>query len=102
MIVWPEAISQFFPPCDYVLVQRRRKRFFRTVEEVGVVSYRDLIATVGPYLSDYASSIGPLKYLQPESQINVLPLHLNLDLIPIDLSSHKSIHPDGFHDVPLS
>jgi hypothetical protein len=102
VIVWPEGISQFFPRCDYVLVQRKKKRFFRTVEEFGLVSYSDVIATVGAYISDYDTSIGPLKCVPPESQVSVLPLHLNLDLMPIDLSSHKAIESDGFHDVALS
>ena len=102
MIVWPESIPQFFPSCDYVLVQRKKERFFRTVEEVGLVSYRNVIATVEPYLSDYTTSIGPLKYVPTESQTSVLPLLLDLDLTPIDLSSHTKVTSDGFHDVALS
>jgi hypothetical protein len=40
MMLWPKGIAQFFPACDYVYVQREKKRMFGMKEETGLVPYQ--------------------------------------------------------------
>lgn len=99
VMVWPNAIPQFFPPCDYVYVQREKKRIFGTKEEAGLVSYRSVIDTIEPLLDNYEYNGLKIKYLSPDKTTDAQRLAQTLRLQSIDLSQHTQIAPDGFHDV---
>lgn len=99
MIVWPQAIAQFFPRSDYVYVQREKKSFFGTKEETGLVSYDLVIAKIEHLLEDYDFGGLHIKYLRPEKASQALPLIPSLDLQQIDLAQYTRMAPDSFHDV---
>lgn len=99
MILWPKGIAQFFPPCDQVYVQRERKRIFGTKEEIGLVPYQSVIATIEPFLDDYEFGDLRIKYLRPEKQSNVAGLIQTLRLEAVDLKQYRQIAPDSFNDV---
>ena len=102
MILWSKGIPQFFPPCDYVYVEREKKRLFRTKEEAGVVRYESVLKTLEPVLDDYVFGGFQLKYLRPENEEKVSSVVQTLDLAPIDLPVHNRVASDGFHDVPVA
>ena len=101
MIVWPKGIAQFFPICDYVLIQREQKRFFRlkTDEEIGLVSYERVVDSLRSYLKEYDGPEGSIEYLSPREAGDVASVVQAYNLVPIELSSHSRVAPDGFIDV---
>jgi hypothetical protein len=98
-MVWPHGIPQFFPRCDYVYVEREKKRMFRTKEEAGLVPYQSVLETLEPLLDDYEHRDLQIKYLRPDKAIDGDRLSKTLHLEPIALSEHTRIASDGFHDV---
>lgn len=102
MVVWPTGIAQFFPRCDYVYVQRERKRMFGTKEETGLIAYDLVIAAIETLLDNYEVGDFSIKYLKPEKASDAVRLVQALHLERIELSQHTRIASDGFHDVLLS
>jgi hypothetical protein len=101
MIVWPKGIAQFFPPCDYVYVQREKKRMFGTKEETGLVPYKSVFETVAPILDDYQFGDLQLKYLSPDKTQMTSRLIKTLKLQPIDLRQYSQMASDSFHDAEV-
>jgi hypothetical protein len=101
MIVWTDGISQFFPHCDYVLVQRKKKKLFGSKEEVGLIPFEAVIERIGPYLDDYDLDSGSVKYLSPNKMPEVVSEIQNFTLSAIDLGRHTRVAADAFHDVSL-
>jgi hypothetical protein len=101
MLVWPKGIAQFFPPCDYVYVQREKKRLFGTKEETGLVPYQSVVETIKLLLNDYELGDFKVKYLSPDKTSSVAQLIQTLRLEPVDLSQHTRMASDGFHDVAV-
>lgn len=101
MMVWPDGIAQFFPPCDYVYVHREKKRLFGTKEETGLVPYQSLLETIDPLLDDYEFGGLQIKYLSPDKTPILAPLIQTLHLEPFELRQHTQIASDGFHDVAM-
>lgn len=101
MMVWPDGIAQFFPPCDYVYVHREKKHWFRTTEETGFVTYQSVMDTINPLLDDYQFNGLQIKYLSPDKKSRAAPLIQSLHLHPVELSQHTHMAPDGFHDVAV-
>lgn len=102
MMLWPQGIAQFFPPCDYVYVQRERKRLFKKKEETGLVPYQSVIDAIEPLLDDYENGDFQIRYLGPDKTARVARLIQTLRLEPIDLGQHTQLAPDRFHDVAVS
>lgn len=78
--VWPEHIPIILPPVDYLIVQKKYKRLFKTVEESGLVSYNTIISQFGEYFENYEYSLPDLKVIrqsnadQIEKKFNALKL----------------------------
>lgn len=101
MTPWPKGIAQFFPPCDYVYVQREKKWLFGTKEETGLVPYQTLLETIEPLLDDYDFRGLQIKFLSPDKTPRVVRLIQTLNLESVELSQHTRIASDGFHDVAV-
>ena len=99
MIVWPDGIPQFFPRCDYVYVERQKKRLFGPKEETGVAPYQSVLDNFGSLLDDYRNGELQLKYLPIDKKPMAASLLQSLPLQTIDLGQHTRIEPDNFHDV---
>ncbi|MEO1451621.1 MAG: hypothetical protein AAFV07_18975 [Bacteroidota bacterium] len=81
LAVWPEHIPYVLPRVDLVLIQRRAKRFFRTREESGLISYDALLRKLHPHFeaqSDY-HIIHPQKAQEIGKTFNALPLEGRLE-----------------------
>jgi hypothetical protein len=101
VMVWPLGIPQFFPPCDYVYVEREKKRIFGTKEEAGLVPYRSVLESIGPLLDNYEYNGLQIKYLDPEKPSGVAQLVQKLHLEPVDLSAYTRLGSNEFHDVAV-
>ena len=101
LMTWPKGIPQFFPRCDFVYVQRDRKRLFGRKEETGIVSYATLMGKIDHLLDDYEIKGLRTRYLRPEKAHLAVPLIQSLDLQPIDLTQHTRLSAHSFHDVVL-
>ncbi len=101
MIAWTKGIPQFFPRCDYVLLLRDKKRLFGSKEEVGLVPYAEIMASIRPHLGEYNQANPAIKYLRPDKSADVLSTFQHFTLQPIELSQYSRIAPDDFHDVAL-
>jgi hypothetical protein len=100
-IVWPDGIAQFFPTCDYVYVERTRKKFFGKEKQTGRVAYRDVASMLGPLLVTRNTTAGPVMCLPPQHKNDAAPVVQRLNLEPIDLSQYTRVTSDSFHDVEL-
>lgn len=47
---WTQHIPNVFPPADFVAIVRKRKKFFRTVDETGLISRDNFETTFADYL----------------------------------------------------
>jgi len=101
MIVCTEGIAQFFPRCDYVVVKRERKRVIGTKEELGLIPFEAVIERIGFALDQYDVDGVSVKYLSPNAKPAVMSEIQNFTISPIELSKHKRVAADGFHDVSL-
>ncbi len=101
LLLWPKGIPQFFPPCDYVYLQREKKRMFGTKEETGLVPYKLVLETIEPLLDDSEFGGLQIKYLSPNKTPRVAGLIETLHLEPVDLSQHTQMASDSFHDVAV-
>ena len=99
LLLWPKGIAQFFPPADYIYLQREKKRLFGTKEETGPVRYDSVFATIGHLLVDYDFGGSQFKYLSPGKTSEVAPLIQTLQIEPVDLKQYSRMAPDSFHDV---
>lgn len=50
--VWPEHIPFVLPKVDFILIQRKLKKLFRTKDESGLVKYETIINKLGEYFED--------------------------------------------------
>lgn len=101
VMVWPNGIAQFFPPCDYVYVQRTKKRMFGSKEESGLVPYQLVLETIEPLLDDYKFRSLQFKFLSPNKAPGVAGLIQSLHLEPVELGQHTQMASDSFHDVAV-
>lgn len=78
--VWPKHISIILPPVNYLIVQKKYKKLFKTVEESGLVSYDTIISQFGDYFEDFDYSVPDLKVIRQsnadkiEKKFNALKL----------------------------
>ena len=101
-IVWPDGIAQFFPSCDYVYMERTRKKFFGTEKQRGRVAYRDVVSALGPLLVTRNTAAGPVMCLPPDTKNEAASVVQRLNLYPIELSQYTRVSSDSFHDVELA
>jgi len=50
---WTQHIPNVFPPADYFVISRKRKKILRTVDENGVLSHKKLMSTFADYLETH-------------------------------------------------
>jgi hypothetical protein len=99
LMVWPNGIPQFFPPADYVYVEREKKRLFGKKEESGLVPYESVISACSGLLDEFDFGAYRLKYLSPERAASAQKVIQSFELEPVDLSQHTRIASGDFQDV---
>lgn len=65
--VWPNHIPVIIPPVDFIIIQKNYKKFFRNVEESGLVSIQQIESKLGKYFQDFECEIPNLKVVYQES-----------------------------------
>lgn len=65
--VWPNHIPVIIPPVDFVIIQKNYKKFFRNIEESGLVSMQQIESVLGNYFEDFACEIPNLKVIYQEN-----------------------------------
>jgi hypothetical protein len=65
--VWPQHIPVILPKVDYVIIKKVYKKFFRNVEESGLVSYDAIMSKLGKSFENFDYEIPNLKVLRKES-----------------------------------
>jgi len=76
LCVWPEHIPFVLPKVDFVLIQKRVRKFFRTKEESGLVRYETIIEKLGEYFeneNDY-------KIVHPKNEKNIKSIFNSLEI----------------------
>jgi hypothetical protein len=59
--VWPQHISIILPPVDFLIVQKKYKRLFKTIKESGLVPYGTVLSEFADCFEDYAYEVPNLK-----------------------------------------
>ncbi len=60
---WPTHIPLLLPAVDYVIIQKKYKKLFRTIEESGLVSYDLVMEKLGQHFTDFEFEVPNLKIL---------------------------------------
>ena len=55
-VVWSEAIPLILPKVDFVILVKNYKRFFKTIEEIGIVKHEDIISKFSVEFSKFDKS----------------------------------------------
>lgn len=97
---WTTHIPLILPRVDYVIVQKKHKKLFRTVEESGIVSYDLIIEKLGQYFANFEFEVPNLKILtqaeadKMEKEFNRLEIYKSIS----DFGS--GVAKDSFVNVP--
>lgn len=103
MAVWPDAIPQFFPRCDYIYVSiEEPEKVGLEHPASGLMRYEDLMIRLGALLRRYDTPAGPILILPPDRAGNAEKMIAGLDLIPIDLAACSQLRPGSIHDVEVA
>jgi hypothetical protein len=62
--VWPEHIPVVLPQVDYVIIKKKYSRFFKNIEESGLVSYSHIMSKLGHAFEDFKHEVPGLKVLR--------------------------------------
>ncbi|AXP80976.1 hypothetical protein CJ739_1891 [Mariniflexile rhizosphaerae] len=90
LCVWPEHIPFVLPKVDFVLIQKRIKKLFRTKEESGLVKYETIIEKLGEYFeneNDY-------KIIHPKNEEKIKPIFNSLEIFTTIEKYGKGISVD--------
>ena len=77
LAVWAEHIAFVLPEVDYILVQKKIKKFFKSKKEDGLVEYKDLISQLGQFFEKKET----YKIIHPENSVKSSQIFNNLQLI---------------------
>ncbi|WP_282048658.1 hypothetical protein [Maribacter aquivivus] len=55
-VVWTQSIPMILPEVDLVILNKNYKRFFKKIEEVGIVKYEDIISKFSNEFSKYENN----------------------------------------------
>lgn len=95
LCVWSEHMAFALPSVDYVFIQRKIKKWFRTKTEEGLIAYDDLLSVLGKYFADETS----YKLLHPEASFQLASLYNSLPLMTNFADIGERIAPDSFVNV---
>jgi hypothetical protein len=90
LCVWPEHIPFVLPKVDFVLIQKRIKKLFRTKEESGLIKYETIIEKLGEYFeneNDY-------KIVHPKNEGKIKPIFNSLEIFTTIEKYGKGISVD--------
>jgi hypothetical protein len=65
--VWPQHIPVILPKVDYVIIKKAYKKFFKEVEESGLVPYDVIVDKLNNSFEVFEHDVPDLKVLRPEN-----------------------------------
>ncbi len=83
--VWPKHLPIILPPVDYIIIDKKIKKIFKTVEFFGVIGYETVMSQLGSYFENFEDELPNLKKLSQENsdklerQYNSLPIYKTLE-----------------------
>ncbi len=95
---WPTHTPFVLPKVDWLVIQKKYKKLFRTVEKSGLVSYQTVMEKLGSYFNDFEHAVPDLKIL---TQQNADKIKDKFNTLPIErpIFSVIRIAKDGFVNV---
>lgn len=75
--VWPEHIPFVLPKVDYILIQKKIKKFFKTKKEDGLIKYDNLTSRLGQFFEEKET----YKIMHPENSIKASKIFNDLTLV---------------------
>ncbi len=97
--VWPQHIPIILPEVDYVIVKKKYKRLFKTVEENGLVSYKVILEELGEYFDDYDYPVLNLKVLKQDNADKMKHKFNSLKIYKTVEEFGSGVGKDGFVNV---
>ncbi|WP_109853444.1 hypothetical protein [Aquimarina sp. AU58] len=95
LAVWPEHIPYTLPKVDYILVQKKIKKLFRTKKEDGLIKYSELVSKLGQFFVDEKD----YKVIHPENANKISKLFNELPLIGSFENFGEGIAVDKFVNI---
>lgn len=93
--VWPQNIPYVLPKVDYILVQKKIRKLFRTKKEDGLIEYNDLISRLGQFFEEKDA----YKIIHPENTPKSAKIFNNLPLIGSFNEFGEGVTVDKFVNV---
>jgi hypothetical protein len=97
--VWPDHIPILLPVVDYVIIKRKYKKFFKTVEEDGLVSYKNVIQSLGNYFEEFDYPVPHLKKLDQTNADKMTDKFNKLKIYKSIKDFGSAVGKDGFVNV---
>lgn len=97
--MWPKHIPIIFPKVDYFIIKKEKKKFFRTSNESGIVSYNNMLKNLSNFIEDYPNQVPNLKIITPSNSNKISKLFNNLEIENEVLDFGNIITFDNFVNV---
>ena len=97
--VWPNHIPIILPPVDYLIIYKKNKKLFKTVEEDGLVSYNTIVNIFGDQFEEFENQIPNLKVLRPANADKIQKAFNALKLEKTAKEFGNDVAFDGFVNV---
>jgi hypothetical protein len=79
--IWPESIPVILPPTDFVYINKKIKRLFKTVEIKGLVAFETVMSTMETFFDVFECDIKNCHILSPENSLKVKKIYNSLNII---------------------
>ncbi len=96
---WTNHIPCVLPLVDYIIIQKNYKRFFKTVEETGLVSYSTIMDKFGNFFKPFNHEIPDLKIIHQKESDLIEKDFNNLKVWKTTKEFGSLIGKDGFVNI---
>lgn len=97
---WTMHIPLILPTVDYVIIQKKYKKLFRSIEESGLVSHDTIIEKLGSYFTDFEYEVPNLKILTQENADKMAKDFNNLSIYKTITGFGVGVGKDCFVNIP--
>jgi uncharacterized protein YtpQ (UPF0354 family) len=96
---WTEHIPVILPPVDFVIVNKKYKKFFETIEETGLIPYKEIMEKFGSFFKEFKHEFPGLKIIHQHESECIKPKFNRLKIWKTTKDFGKLIEKDGFVNV---
>jgi hypothetical protein len=97
---WTTHIPLLLPVVDYVIIQKKYRKLFRTIEESGLIPYDTIIKELGNYFSEFQYAVPDLKILTQENSDKLEKKFNNLTIYKSVTEFGVGVGKDCFVNIP--